>query len=269
MLHLPEVYDEIRRLKAQFLQLGNEIARLNALIGSTPVLFTVTDPVFSHASQSFTEELVVTISVHSPVQAQIYYTDDGSAPTTASTLYTGPITITSTKTIRAIGVAPGYNNSNVIQRIYTFVATFDMMVLRSPYGPDTQLFGDTELSIEDLANDPEQNPGFPGGTTYYLGVTTIAGSRKPTPVPTEAVPEGEIFGYVYFVWPVAQGAPRAVDGFFLAPFPIAMAQSGILDVHAGNGWYADVVEFAGVPHYVFITENTFNIVNDFNSSIQV
>jgi hypothetical protein len=42
--------------------------------------------------------------------AVIYYTTDGTTPTTKSTLYTGPITVTKTEVIEAI-VASGFANS--------------------------------------------------------------------------------------------------------------------------------------------------------------
>ena len=45
--------------------------------------------------------------------ASIYFTTDGSTPTTSSTLYSGPITVSSTTTVRAVAVASGLTPSNV------------------------------------------------------------------------------------------------------------------------------------------------------------
>ncbi len=51
--------------------------------------------------------------------ALIYYTTDGSTPTTSSTLYTTPITVNSTTTIKAMAMAPGFRTSSVVSASYT------------------------------------------------------------------------------------------------------------------------------------------------------
>ena len=52
--------------------------------------------------------------------ASIYYTLDGSEPTTASTLYSTPITITTTTTLKALAVLNG-NSSNVMTKTITIL----------------------------------------------------------------------------------------------------------------------------------------------------
>ena len=66
---------------------------------------TVTPPTISPAGGNFGGSQVVTLS-HADADA-IYYTLDGSDPTTSSTLYTAPFTITSTTTVKAIAVKDG------------------------------------------------------------------------------------------------------------------------------------------------------------------
>lgn len=60
--------------------------------------------------------LSTTVSIkNSNANAIMYYTIDGSEPTTASTLYTEPITFTEATTIKAIAVAEGYLQSDVVE----------------------------------------------------------------------------------------------------------------------------------------------------------
>lgn len=50
--------------------------------------------------------------------ATIYYTTNGTQPTTSSTRYSGSITISVSELVMAIAVAPGYTNSNPSSKAY-------------------------------------------------------------------------------------------------------------------------------------------------------
>jgi len=54
----------------------------------------------------------------------IYYTLDGTLPTTSSTVYKGPIAISTNTTLEAMATAGGYYNSNVVSATYTIPANF-------------------------------------------------------------------------------------------------------------------------------------------------
>jgi hypothetical protein len=75
-------------------------------------------PVFSLATGTYTAAQTVTISSSTP-NATIYYTTDGSTPTTNSTRYSGPIKVSSTETLKAVAIASGYSLSDVASVAYT------------------------------------------------------------------------------------------------------------------------------------------------------
>jgi len=69
-------------------------------------------PTFSPVAGSYTGSNAVTI-LDSVVDARIYYTVDGTTPTTASPVYTGPITVATSSTVKAIAVGAGFIASAV------------------------------------------------------------------------------------------------------------------------------------------------------------
>ena len=75
-------------------------------------------PTFSPASGTYTSTQSVTIKDSTP-NASIYYTTDGSTPSTGSTLYSGPIQVATSKTIQAIAKAPTLLQSDVGLASYT------------------------------------------------------------------------------------------------------------------------------------------------------
>lgn len=80
---------------------------------------TCDTPTFSPAGGTYTEAQNVTISCNNPSDATIYYTIDGSTPTTNSSVYSSAIPVNETKTIKAIATKSNYNNSTVGKATYT------------------------------------------------------------------------------------------------------------------------------------------------------
>lgn len=79
---------------------------------------TVATPTFSPAAGTYYEAQNVTISC-STTGATIYYTTDGTAPTTSSLVYSNPIAISETTTVKAMGVKSGMDISSVATATYT------------------------------------------------------------------------------------------------------------------------------------------------------
>jgi hypothetical protein len=75
-------------------------------------------PSFSPAAGTYTSAQSVIIA-DTTTNPTIYYTTDGTTPTTSSTPYTGAIAVSSSETIQAIALATGYSNSLVASATYT------------------------------------------------------------------------------------------------------------------------------------------------------
>ena len=89
-------------------------------VATTP---TVATPTFSPAGGTYTAAQNVTISSTTP-SATIYYTTDGTTPSSSSAVYTSPIAVgAGTTTIKAIAEQAGMNASAVATATYTLTLT--------------------------------------------------------------------------------------------------------------------------------------------------
>ena len=79
----------------------------------------VATPTFSPAAGSYSSTQTVSISTTSPAPTTIYYTTDGSTPTTNSPVYGAPFTVSATETVKAYATKSGYFDSNVATAAYT------------------------------------------------------------------------------------------------------------------------------------------------------
>lgn len=78
-------------------------------------------PTFAPAGGSYQTAQQVTIA-DTDANAKIYYTTDGSTPSASSLLYSGPIQVAVSKTIKAIAIDPSLNSSNVVTAAYVIQA---------------------------------------------------------------------------------------------------------------------------------------------------
>src|SRR5205814_3913005 len=94
------------------------------------VLQRVATPTLSPAGGTYTGAQTVTIS-DATGGAVIRYTTDGSTPTAASPVYSGPLALTQTTTVRAFAPATGMADSDVAGATYTIKAATPVL---SPAG---------------------------------------------------------------------------------------------------------------------------------------
>ncbi len=81
---------------------------------------TCATPTFTPEAGTYYETQEVTIAC-TTADATIYYTTDGSDPDENSTVYTEPISVEASMTIKAIAMKEGYENSNIATAEYTII----------------------------------------------------------------------------------------------------------------------------------------------------
>ncbi|MDR3764764.1 MAG: chitobiase/beta-hexosaminidase C-terminal domain-containing protein [Acidobacteriota bacterium] len=124
-----------------------------------------TAPTISLAAGTYSSAQSVTID-GGLSGATVYYTTDGTTPTTSSTLYSGAISVGTSETITAIAVAPGYTPSAASSAAYTINLTPTAAVMSSPVDGSTLTGASTTFT-------------WTAGTNvsgYYLWVGTTAGA---------------------------------------------------------------------------------------------
>ncbi len=126
--------------------------------GSTPQVAT---PTFSPAAGVYTSAQNVEISTTTE-SATIYYTTDGTDPTTSSDVYSSAISVSTTTTIKAMAVRAGYDNSVVATANYKIVTIEHAGTQADPY------------TVADARNAIDANTGIEN--VYVTGIVCEGGS---------------------------------------------------------------------------------------------
>jgi Chitobiase/beta-hexosaminidase C-terminal domain len=215
-------------------------------IGAFP---TTATPTFSPAAGAYTSAQTVSIS-DATSSATVYYTTDGSTPTTASNEYTGPITVSATETVEAIGVATGDISSAVASAAYT-IGSSPSSVSTPIFSPAAGAYSSAQLvSISDATS---------GATIYYTtdGSTPTKSSTPYTgPITVSATETLEAIAVTTSYSAVASAAytialqPNFVVGTSASSLTLAPGAEGTvtLTVTPKNGFDSPVVlACSGLP----------------------
>jgi len=178
-------------------------------------------PTFSPAGGSYTSTQSVTIA-DSTSGAAIYYTTDGSTPTTSSTKYSSAISVAKTQTINAIAVASGFTNSSTGTATYDIYSSSTVTVSTNANGNITSIPPANSSSLATFAynnaNRLASVTGSPQAATFAYDWEgqriTKTDSGSSSPVLYSYAPDGSVIAennsgvvtdYVY-----ADGRPIAV-----------------------------------------------------------
>ena len=147
----------------------------------TSSLPSVATPTFSLAAGTYTSVQSVTIS-DATAGATIYYTTNGTTPSTSSTQYTGSITVSSTETLEAIAVATGDTNSAVASAAYTITSLPSFTIGASPASLTADASGEATVTVTVTPENGFDSPvsftcsGLPAGATCSFSPSTVTPS---------------------------------------------------------------------------------------------
>ena len=153
-----------------------------SISSGTPLYTSTPTPVISPPSGVYTAVQSATIT-DSLAGAAIYYSIDGSTPTSASTLYTAPFPVSTSEIVQAIAVGSGYGPSAVVSSAFTLnlppAPTPVIHLASGTYAPgQTVTISDSTSgnTIYYTTNGSIPSPGSTG-TSVYAGPISLSSSE--------------------------------------------------------------------------------------------
>lgn len=199
-------------------------------------------PLFNVAAGTYISVQTVGITAATP-GASIYYTITGILPPIPSQLYTGPVTISSSETIHAIALAPGYSRSPSVSASYTITLPAAAPQLTPP--------GGTYLAPQAVGI---VNP-TPGGQIFYTTDGTVpTASSRPYTAPI-AVTASQTIRAVAIAPGYSQSA--VAQGTFSIEGPLGIsAPSALPPAYVGATYSAVIVASGQGPNYTWTVNGT-------------
>ena len=200
-----------------------KIGDITAALGPTAA------PAVSASGGTYLSSVSVSLSCVT-ANSTIYYTTDGSTPTTSSSVYSTPFTFSSTTTLKAVAKNTVLALSSVTTATYTVSAGSTVY-----YGQSAS----TSLS----------SGGVTGLGSSFTGLS--------------AFPRTYIFSssaqYCYFAWPDSFGSPSALPGgFSVGGFMAAMEDNTDGLSSNANGWYYSTVTISATTYRVYRSKYPLN-----------
>ncbi len=179
-------------------------------VASGTYTFVTPPPSFSPPPSTYNAPQTVTLTGTSGVT--IYYTTNGTTPTTASTPYTAPIPVSTTTTINAIAAGGTYGQSPVAVGLFTVIPPPDLVESSVSVLTTAPVSGGT-LSVSDTTTNSGQGVAANSTTGFYwstdgktLGtllatrlVSTLAAAASSGPVATTFTLPTNVSGTYYMI----------------------------------------------------------------------
>ncbi len=140
---------DLQTISVLYMRPGSPVQAFIEYLEASEIIEPAATPVIAPASGSYVSSVSVTITCSTP-GSTIYYTIDGSAPTTASAIYTSAFELTASTTVKAIATAPGFNQSAMAS------ATYNITIPITLYTELLRLY-DFELGPKDLPSSIESS----------------------------------------------------------------------------------------------------------------
>ena len=212
---------------------------------------TAATPTFSPGAGTYTSAQTVTIS-DTTSGAKIYYTTNGTTPTTSSTLYSGPITVGATETVEAIATATGFSTSAVAIAAYTI--NIAMTPAATPtFSPAAGTYTSAQtMTISDTTSGAKIYYTTNGTTpttssTLYFGPITVSASET--------------------IEAIATATGFSTSAIATAAYTISTSSGGtdVLDINAGGtgtgSYVADEDYVGGTASSTTSTISTAGVTN--------
>jgi hypothetical protein len=162
--------------------IAGEPGYTSSAVATAVYTLKVAPPSFTPGAGTYTSIQTVTISDTTP-GATIYYTTNGTTPTTASAVYSTStqITVSASQTLEAIGVLTGFTNSATTIGAYTIHLPAAAVPSFSPVaatytGAQTVTISDTTTGATMYYTTDGTTPTYPitGTTQQYTGSITVS-----------------------------------------------------------------------------------------------
>jgi hypothetical protein len=168
---------------AQVVVNGGGVIKSGAVLGDPSAPTLTQPPTFSPGAGTYAGAQSV-ILASATMGSTIYYTTNGTTPTTGSTVYTAPLAVSATTTIKAIATSTGRAQSTVSSALYTISATqITFSPIAGTYTGAQTVTVSTPLSTATLFCTTDGSAASPSGTqvgAVGAGTGTITVSASMT-----------------------------------------------------------------------------------------